>query len=266
MKTSIFLSIIFLTTVKAFSQPIVLTPLKKADNLYEKFSYAEAVLFYKTALEKGENQRYISTQIAFSYRNLNLSDSAEVWFRKVSDLSEDTSLVHYYLGEALMSNGKYQEAKYWFEKYLESNPGDSRTKRKMESINNLDQFSNEPEFILTKLPINSTALDFSPAYSANGIVFVSSRKRSKWINREFNWDQSEFLDLYEFNDSTESVTFITSGLNTKYHEGPLCFFDDYKKVVYTRNNHDGRKLVKDQKGITHLKISLQNGMTARKNG
>ncbi len=255
MRKGVLLVLIGCLITGSFAQTVVLNPLKKADDLFEEFSYANAIPYYKSALDKGENERYITTQIAFSYRNLNMTDSAETWFRKVVLMSDDVPLSRFYLGEALMSNGKYDEAKFWFEQILESDPENERVKRRLNAISDLGQFDEKfGDIIISKISANSPALDFSPAFSRKGVVFLSSRPKSEWVGQEFNWDQSGFLDLYEYNVSNESVDFLSSGLNTKYHEGPLCFFDNYRKVVYTRNNYDGRKLKKDANGVTNLKI------------
>jgi len=105
-------------------------------------------------------------------------------------------------------------------------------------------------------------------YYKNSLVFVSSREEGGAIKRVFMQNQTPFLDLFMFPDTAElrkdnviamkqagaigggSSTFNSSEkieavtaeekplskieqfsktLNTKYHEGPVTFFKDYKK-------------------------------------
>ena len=53
---------------------------------------------------------------------------------------------------------------------------------------------------------------------------------------------------------TKSAKFSRT-LNTKYHEGPVSFFKDYSKIVFTRNNYNG-KAKKSTDGINKLKLFI----------
>lgn len=248
---------VFLVSVSMLKgQSLTLNVLKKADDAFEEFSYAKAVTYYKYVLEKdNENQQYVTNQIAKSFRNLNEPDSSEVWFRKSIDLGEDDPDFYFFFAEALLSNQKYPEAKYWYEKYNGEVQQDGRSGRKLDALENFDQFfQNKDRTEIELIAANSPGLDFSPAFYDEGILFVSSRPKSSWVGREFNWDQSSFLDLYFTNDSDSNAVYFDKGINTKYHEGPLVFYNSQQSVAYTRNNFDGRKLTKDEKGVTNLKL------------
>ena len=182
----------------ALAQTITLNTLSKADRLYDEFSYLEAIDFYKQAMEKSDQQQYIITKIADSYRLLNLADSSEIWYKQVVDFSNYDPIVNFRLGEALMVNQKYEEAKFWLEKYQSVAPDDERVNRKLDAITNLDQFDfKSKQILIDTLGFNTNALEFSPAYYKDGIVFVSSRSNKKWIEQEYNWDNSTYLDLYQ---------------------------------------------------------------------
>jgi outer membrane protein OmpA-like peptidoglycan-associated protein len=53
--------------------------------------------------------------------------------------------------------------------------------------------------------------------------------------------------------TTKSERFSRT-LNTKYHEGPVTFFKDYSKIVFTRNNYNSGKARKSTEGINKLKL------------
>ena len=149
--------------------------------------------------------------------------------------------------------------------------------------------------------LNSRQSDFSPMYYRNGLVFVSAREEGGAIKRVFMQNQTPFLDLFMFADTAElrkdnimatkqasgaggGSTFITSEkiealateekekplskieqfsktLNSKYHEGPVTFFKDYKKLVFTRNNYNKGRSRTSSDGINKLKlyIATENG-------
>ncbi|WP_164851278.1 carboxypeptidase regulatory-like domain-containing protein [Larkinella soli] len=51
-------------------------------------------------------------------------------------------------------------------------------------------------------------------------------------------------------------------LNTRYHEGPAAFFSDGYRIIFTRNNYDGRRVRQSAEGVTNLKLYTavqQNG-------
>ncbi|MEP1033151.1 OmpA family protein [Ekhidna sp.] len=251
----IITAIVLLWGNSLMSQGITLDPVKKADKYFEEFSYSKAAELYKAVLLQDDTDRgYVTDQIALSYKNLNDADSSEVWFKKAIDLSSKKPANYFFLGEALMINSKYEEARYWFEEYQKARPDDPRAAKKLKAIADLEQFNNTLfNAKIETVGFNSPGLDFSPAFYKEGIVFVSSRPKNNWVQKEFNWDQSRFLDIYIAKSPSEA-SYFSEGLNTPFHEGPLVFYNNYQSVVFTRNNYEGKKLNKDEKGVTNLKL------------
>jgi outer membrane protein OmpA-like peptidoglycan-associated protein len=145
-------------------------------------------------------------------------------------------------------------------------------------------------------PLNTRYSDFSPMFYENGLVFVSARNEGSGIKRVFNQNETPFLDLFLFsdtmslrkethktvetiqaslgssgksakpnktqeNDSFEDIEEpeieeFSKSINSKYHEGPVTFFKDYKKIVFTRNNYNKGKAKKSEKGINMLKLFI----------
>ncbi len=149
--------------------------------------------------------------------------------------------------------------------------------------------------------LNSRQSDFSPMYYKNGLVFVSAREEGGAIKRVFMQNQTPFLDLFMFPDTAElrkdnivamkqasgvggGSTFSASEkleamateekekplskieqfsktLNSKYHEGPVTFFKDYKKLIFTRNNYNKGRSRTSSDGVNKLKLymAVENG-------
>ena len=62
------------------------------------------------------------------------------------------------------------------------------------------------------------------------------------------------LDLgYEERPRTESERFNKS-INSKYHEGPVTFFKDGNRVIFTRNNYKDGKYKVSKEGVNKLKL------------
>lgn len=63
------------------------------------------------------------------------------------------------------------------------------------------------------------------------------------------------------NDSFEEVVEpeideFSKALNTKYHEGPVTFFNDNKKLIFTRNNYNKGRSRKSESGVNMLKLYI----------
>jgi outer membrane protein OmpA-like peptidoglycan-associated protein len=141
-------------------------------------------------------------------------------------------------------------------------------------------------------PLNSRQSDFSPMYHEGGLVFVSARDEGGIIKRVFMQNETPFLDLFQFPDTTllipkekelQSRTASLSSygesddpreieafekeakdlpkteefsrtLNTKYHEGPVSFFSDHQKLIFTRNSYNKGLSHKSKDGLIMLKL------------
>ncbi|SNT34230.1 Tetratricopeptide repeat-containing protein [Ekhidna lutea] len=238
------------------AQSITFRSLRAADSEFEKFSYSNAARLYEASLEEAEDSLYIYQQLALCYRNMNDSKSAEKYLEEVVKSPEIEPQFIYLYAQALASNGKYDQAKNWYKKYQDKAGDDPRAKEKLEALHNLNRFfADSSKFEIKRMPYNSPGLDFSPAIYKEGIVFASSRPNgNEWVRTSFNWDESRFLDLYQVQQGSDQAERFIDHFQTKYHEGPLAFYDNEQKVVFTRNNIVGKRLKKDGEGVTRLKL------------
>ncbi len=234
---------------------------RKGDRSFFNFSYADAINFYTEALAKDSARSILRLKIADSYRKLNDPVNAADWFAQAladTTLSPEPNYYLYY-AQALSSNQKYDEAKIWYQKYQSLVSQDKLANEKIAGIENLDKFYRDSaSYKIKQVSINSQGLDFSPMWYDAGIVFVSSRTEKAISPSVFSWDNTSYLDLYyspamEGGDLQTPVIF-NKRVNTKYHEGPLSFFDDEKRVVFTRNNFYNGIARKSQEGITKLEL------------
>ncbi len=103
--------------------------------------------------------------------------------------------------------------------------------------------------------INSTNLEFSPAFYQNGIVFASSRYNNG--ERDEKIDETYFelfyAELDEQGRPLEPREFSLR-VNSHLHEGPVTFSRDWKTMYFTRNNLDKGQRKANAAGKTVLKI------------
>ncbi|PWJ42200.1 OmpA family protein [Sediminitomix flava] len=230
---------------------------QKGDRLVEKYAYLAATEAYKQALsEKQVDSSAVAHKLASCYRKLNDPQNMVFWYASIIDSDFIESVDKYYYAQALSSIGNYADSKFWFDVYLKEVPNDERAKKFSQTLVSLEDINSESEwFTLSDVTFNSEHSDFSPMFYGEGLVFVSARNEK---SKKHSWDDTRFLDLFYTSESDtigfEIPKLFYSKINTRYHEGPLAFYDHESKLVVTRNNYENRKLLKDNKGVTKLKL------------
>nr|WP_234733354.1 OmpA family protein [Tellurirhabdus bombi] len=258
-------------------------------------SYLNAARGYEDFLRSDKKKDPAETQealtkLAYSYRLLQDSRNAErVYADLIRDFPDTDSKNYLYYAQALASNGKYRESQKLYSQYGEKQTNDLRGRTFTVSYMDMSKFyQDSASYKVDFLPINSRQADFSPMYYQGGLVFVSGREESGIIKRIFQWNQTPFFDLYFQPDTTELVRIVdpvrTSALgggnttadaakepkplplsrtevfsrtlNTKYHEGPVTFFKDQSKLIFTRNNTSKGKNGKSSEGVRKLKLFI----------
>lgn len=227
---------------------------KAADKSFNSFHYAEAIKYYESILAKNPDDLDSEEKLAESYRQINDTKNAEKWLAKVVQRPSAKPIHKLLYAEALANEGKYEEAKKWYSEYKE----DSRGQNFVNFYNNEMPIllANDKDYKIEEASFNSkTGADFSPAFLGNKIVFCSNRHSASngWRKDEFKWTKSSFLDLYVV-DSTGKVEKFNKKLNTRYHEGPVAFYDNNNKIIFTRNNYFEGKYKESSEGINKLKM------------
>lgn len=103
--------------------------------------------------------------------------------------------------------------------------------------------------------INTDALEFSPAYYGNGLVFVSSRLKQGPVDEKLG---ETFFELFyadtDPNGMPGKPRSFSPEINTPLHEGPVSYSDKLKKIFFTRNNALNGVTKADKKKKIRMKI------------
>ncbi|MCC6412350.1 MAG: PD40 domain-containing protein [Saprospiraceae bacterium] len=120
--------------------------------------------------------------------------------------------------------------------------------REKDDPNNIIRVRNTKE-------LNSQGTDYSPVFYDNGLVFVSSRKKSGPQDKKSGETYSElYFSPFDPNGDPASPQKFSLEINSSLHEGPVTFSRDFKTMYFTRNNmHKGVQKA-DEKGVVRLKI------------
>ena len=232
---------------------------KKADALFNSFSFVKAIETYKEMIGNNYNVDYAKRKLADSYAMLRDPENAAIYYADV--VKNDKIDPEYYLnyGLALRALKKYDESAIWLKKYEQSaGENDSRIKKILGDQNFITTIYNiKQQFFSKTVPFNTELSDFGAVQQKKIITFASTRDRGVGIKRTYTWNQQPFLDLYQLTLEEEKYSEpekVKGDVNTKFHEGQIAYSKDGKTMYFTRNNYNNHKKGKDTQGTNNLKI------------
>lgn len=269
MRRNNFLLVLFLVVIAipgVFGQT---AKLRRAQKYMNDLNYTAAKDLYERILQRRDNAE-AKINLAECYRMMGDPSGAELWYGQVVGLEEAQPVHKLYYGMALQRNGKTDQAKSWFQAYVDANPTDSRGQNLLRSCDMVDELTqkNAGIYQVRNLPtVNSSNDDFSPYYAVmdSMLIFASDRQNSASVKRQHTWTGSPFNELYSSKVSNpsnvlgsevfEEANRFSKDINSRYHDAAVTFSPDGNEIYYTRNNLVGkRKLGKDGEGVTRLKI------------
>jgi outer membrane protein OmpA-like peptidoglycan-associated protein len=119
-------------------------------------------------------------------------------------------------------------------------------------------FTNVRVLITNETTINSEALEYSPAFYEDGIVFISSKvPNSKYKIKDVRSGKN-IMSIFIARRSGEGVLRspepFAEELLSNVNEGPLTFNRTNQGIFFTRNNIKNGKKIKADDGIVKLKV------------
>lgn len=232
---------------------------------YDNMAYYKATQYYSAYLTKRPNDRRAMLKLADSYRQMHDYIRAEYWYEKAlaGQLSDPQDMLNY--ASVLKMNGKYDQAKQWFSQYLAHNPDDKLVRAQLYSCDSLDIYTRYAKLYNVELVAAfGNVSNFSMIPYEDGFVFNSEipvRRKPK-INP---WNGRPYLNIMfarlNSNEKLELPTSFNSAINTPFHNGPVAFTPDYKRIYYSRSYTKNNRLAKDKEGVSNIKI-----YTAERNG
>ncbi|WP_308992826.1 OmpA family protein [Mariniflexile litorale] len=256
LKNYILTSVVLVSSITTFSQSGLQ---KKADNLFNKFSFVDATAVYKELISKNDNADYATRQLADCYAYMRNPDSAVVYYKKAVQQPNIPTQYYYKYAQALRGINDYEESRVWLKHFKEAG-GDINETKFLNDANFINSiFNAKPQYKVKDLNFNSKYSDFGAYEKDENIYFVSSRDEGGVSKHDYGWNEEPFLDIYikaaSSNDSIVNNKFKLRGnVNTVYHEGPLTISKDGKTMYFSRNDFSKQVLGRTDEGFTNLKI------------
>lgn len=241
--------------------------LKRANDLFEKAYYADAIALYEAALPANKSSTLIKKLADSYYHTFDLNAAAR-WYRYLISNYGDAIDEEYYfkLNQSLKAIGKYEEAEtVLFDYYTEEGKTDKLQQLKQDALYLENIKSIGDRFTIQNSPLNTVTSEFGAIQVGDELWYTATHKKS--TSKTYRWNNQHYLDIYThpldklmLGDSVS--TEITGAINTRLHEGPFTISPDGNTLYFTRNNFKNGKRKTDDKKISNLKIysaSLENG-------
>jgi outer membrane protein OmpA-like peptidoglycan-associated protein len=188
---------------------------------------------------------------------MNEPATSETWYNQMIEgpLATDQVKLDYAL--VLMKNGKYDQANQLIKSITDPEVANSEQALKVADIVGelATYFKDSAVYAIQNLNINTSTREFGPTYYDEGILFVSGRKTAGLFKPKYDWDDTYFLNLFYSEVSNGVMSepkYFSNKLNTRFHEGPMEFYNDDTRVVFTRNNYYRGRTSNSEDGTNKL--------------
>jgi outer membrane protein OmpA-like peptidoglycan-associated protein len=257
-----------------FLLPVITTSaqtgkLRLAQQKMDDLDYVGAIGMYNEILQHSDDA-FAKLNLAEAYRKVNDPVNAEFWYGQAVRTPQAEPIHQLYYGMMLQRNGKCDQARVWYQQYVELVPGDQRGRYLLRACDYESELKAKGDGIYTveSCDFNSGSDDFSPVFFGNQtLVYCSERDTNPAVRRSHTWTGNPFLELfvvpYLLTDSSRAPCghFLfgrpekfSRELNSKFHDASVSFSRNGQEIYLTRNNFlNGRKGTDDD-GIVRLKI------------
>lgn len=221
----------------------------RADRFYENGDYINAAKYYEYNLERKGTKQDLE-RIIESYYNTFQFKNAAVYLKQLingrfeeKDKSFDNRM-HFKYYQILMALGDYETALDFFKLYKKG-IGDELDKTS--AIATIEAFKlKDPDFEIETVQFNSDGSDFGAIKMGDSVVFVSDRNTKAIIDKKYKWTHRPFLDVYSVlvdvkNDTVGNIKPFFKSVNSKLHEGNICFSGDGQTLYISRSNFEADK-------------------------
>ena len=216
---------------------------KQGNKLYDNLRFSKAADYFSKTLEKKDIPA-ARVGLANAYRQMNNTAKAEEFYAQVVAQPEVDPINYFHYARMLMANGKYAEAKIWFNKYLSVKPDDETAKVLLASCDSTTVFyADSLRFKVGLVQLKGLENYYSTTLYKDGFIFAGDKDEVD-VDKVNPWTGNSYLDLYytqkeKGGDKWETPKAIEGQVNGPFHEGPSAITPDGKMIYFTRSDYKG---------------------------
>ncbi|MCF7568076.1 OmpA family protein [Sabulilitoribacter arenilitoris] len=231
---------------------------KRADTLFNKFSFVKAAKVYQDLIENNYNKDYATRKLADCYAYLRNPQRASRYYKKVVE-QENVPIEYYYsYAQSLRGIKKYKESQIWLQRFKDSG-GVVNANDFSKDVNFITSvFNAKQQYFLDRVRFNSKFSDFGAFEHDGKVYFASSRDEGVSVKRLYGWNEQPFLDVYVTEvgsrRNVDHTGKLKGDVNSIYHDGPVTITKDGRTMYFSRNNYKDQVRKRDNSGLTAMKI------------
>ena len=225
--------------------------LKKADDLFQKQAYSEAIIMYEELADKNKEDVSIILKIANAYYLSNEMNMAVKWYERYNEKGGEpnhTDMLRY--ASSLQTTGNYNKSINWLQKYLSQFPDDIEISKRIWQLQNVKfLYEDSIYYSIKPLSVNTLNDEFAPVIYGNSIVFASNDTKVAAIERKDASTDKPFYNWYISNTIKDTINrrtissysekkIFAKGIKAKYHKGPISFYSGGDTMVFARTGYN----------------------------
>ncbi|WP_341215429.1 OmpA family protein [uncultured Wocania sp.] len=255
IKNYILICLALMLSLSVFSQQ---GKQKRADTLFNKFSFVKAAKVYQDLIENNYNKDYATRKLADCYAYLRNPQRASRYYKKVVE-QENVPIEYYYsYAQSLRGIKKYKESQIWLQRFKDSG-GVVNANDFSKDVNFITSvFNAKQQYFLDRVRFNSKFSDFGAFEHDGKVYFASSRDEGVSVKRLYGWNEQPFLDVYVTEvgsrRNVDHTGKLKGDVNSIYHDGPVTITKDGRTMYFSRNNYKDQVRKRDNSGLTAMKI------------
>lgn len=151
----------------------------KANEYIKNGQFAEAIAILEKICDKSNPIYEDLTNLGYCYIMVHEYQKAESTYVRILDHSKAEEVQHFYYGEVLRINGKYEEAKEQYRMYAKAFPADYKTEQRLRSCDSIPVWeNNKSNALINDFPeVNSSSEELWPWPAGNAYYFTSTNKQ-----------------------------------------------------------------------------------------
>ena len=235
--------------------------LQRANRLFEKTFYTEAIPLYETIIQENQSILVIKN-IADAYYYTSDYRKAQNYYRILfKNWNKELEEEYYFrFSQTLKATGDYEDANTVIRDYLVSlNKSEALAKFERENkvLENIAAIGER--FEIRNLPINTKNSEFGAVKQGSNLVYSGVKEKVGLFDKMYKWNGETYLNLVSIpvkniNSKDSIPNSFAKEINTAMHESNAIFTKDGKTIYFTRNNYKKGKRGKNSERISNLQI------------
>ena len=232
-----------------------------ADKKAQKKYYAMAADRYEHLLHKkylpADSAYIVKIKLADCYMKTGNTIKAEADYAEAIKSGKADARTVFNYARSLESNGKYADAKDWFDKVADDKSLSDKHVRgfseKCEKAIKTTAPGNK--YDITRERFNTTASEYAPAYYLKGLAFTSNTNERFVASHRIMWNKERFTDIYTVQQDNKgdlkAIDKLPAPVNSRLNDGAAVFNAAGDEIFFTRNNrhikkHDQLQILKSR--------------------